>query len=126
MGLKILQLNHAIQNSNLPTKQRWLNMGTGISELYNDALYHPYMIVADNFVYVSGGFTLAADISTTGTIIINNLIEPVKKRWVPLHNMSTGQTYHAYLNGTTLTVNTLPAGNYSLSFGYQRAYGLGI
>jgi hypothetical protein len=100
-------------------------MGSGISELYGDALYHPYMIVVDNFVYVSGSFALAANISTDGTIIFNNLVGPTKKRWVPLHNMSTGQTYHAHINsnGTTLTINTLPAGNYSVSFGYQRAYG---
>lgn len=101
-------------------------MGVGLSELYSDALYHPYMIVNNNFVYVSGNFALAADISTSGTVLINNLIEPVKKRWVPLHNTNTGQTYHAYLNGTALTVNTLPAGNYSLSFGYQRSYGADI
>ncbi|MCD7966848.1 MAG: hypothetical protein LUG90_13940 [Clostridiaceae bacterium] len=109
-------------------KQRWLSMGTGITELYGDSSYHPYAIlISDNFVYVSGNFVVPSDIATTTTVLAN-LVPPVKMRWLPIYNMTTKIMYYAYIatGGTNLTIDNLPKGNYSVNFGYQHAYGDGI
>lgn len=112
----------------LGIKQRWLSMGTGITELYGDSSYHPYAIlISDNFVYVSGNFVVPSDIATTTTVLAN-LVPPVKMRWLPIYNMTTKIMYYAYIatGGTNLTIDNLPKGNYSVNFGYQHAYGDGI
>lgn len=123
---KITQLNSDL--GVLAIKQRWLSLGSGITELYGDSSYHPYAILlTDNFVYISGNFVVPADITAT-TTILSNLVSPVKMRWVPIYNMTTRTMYYAYIatGGTTLTIDNLPKGNYSINFGYQHAYGAGI
>ena len=112
----------------LAIKQRWLSLGSGITELYGDSSYHPYAILlTDNFVYISGNFVVPADITAT-TTILSNLVSPIKMRWVPIYNMTTRTMYYAYIatGGSNLTIDNLPKGNYSINFGYQHAYGVGI
>ena len=129
----LYSVNQAVTQLNsdlgvLAIKQRWLSLGSGITELYGDSSYHPYAILlTDNFVYISGNFVVPADITAT-TTILSNLVSPVKMRWVPIYNMTTRTMYYAYIatGGTTLTIDNLPKGNYSINFGYQHAYGAGI
>lgn len=129
----LYSVNQAVTRLNsdlgvLAIKQRWLSLGSGITELYGDSSYHPYAILlTDNFVYISGNFVVPADITAT-TTILSNLVSPVKMRWVPIYNMTTRTMYYAYIatGGTTLTIDNLPKGNYSINFGYQHAYGAGI
>lgn len=129
----LYSVNQAVTQLNsdldvLAIKQRWLSMGSGITELYGDSSYHPYAILlTDNFVYISGNFVVPADITAT-TTILSNLVSPVKMRWVPIYNMTTRTMYYAYIatGGSNLTIDNLPKGNYSINFGYQHAYGVGI
>lgn len=129
----LYSVNQAVTQLNsdlgvLAIKQRWLSLGSGITELYGDSSYHPYAILlTDNFVYISGNFVVPADITAT-TTILSNLVSPIKMRWVPIYNMTTRTMYYAYIatGGTNLTIDNLPKGNYSINFGYQHAYGVGI
>ena len=129
----LYSVNQAVTQLNsdldvLAIKQRWLSLGSGITELYGDSSYHPYAILlTDNFVYISGNFVVPADITAT-TTILSNLVSPIKMRWVPIYNMTIRTMYYAYIatGGTNLTIDNLPKGNYSINFGYQHAYGVGI
>lgn len=108
----------------LKTRQRWLTLASGVSEMYDDADYHPYAIVTSEYVHISGGFKTSTDISAS-TSIITNMVPPAKKRWVPLYNISKNAIYFGYITtgGSNLTTSNLPAGNYVIDFGYQKAYG---
>ena len=111
----------------LTVKQKWLTLASNISEMYSDSEYHPYLIQLGKFVYISGGFRITTAISET-TAILTGVIGPVKKRWLPVHNVTDGKTYfcHINTNGTEITSSNLPDGNYIISSGYQTSYGTGI
>lgn len=112
-------LGQEIDNINNAFVQISLTMNaTYLSELYGDANYHPYAVKTKNMATITGNFAVSTTISTAGTVLLSGLPSALRHRWVSIFNIATGVAYSCYLSGTTLTIGSLPTGNYYINTSY--------